>query len=94
MIFHETDKGITFQVKIIPRAHRDEIVGVENDALKIRVHAPPVEGRANEALLKFLAQKLNLARVNIEIVRGATSQHKIVRVRGMSRERLEEILLK
>jgi len=89
----ESPGGVTFNVKVIPRAKRDEIVGVENDAVKIRLNAPPVDRRANEALVKFLAQKLGVARSNVEIVRGETSRHKVVQVRGVSaatvRERLE-----
>ena len=79
-MFHETSDGITFNVKIIPRAKRNEIVGIEGDALKIRLNAPPVDGRANEALVKFLAEELGVPRANIEIVRGETSRHKVVRV--------------
>ncbi len=94
MMFQESKNGITFAVKLVPRGKRDEIVGVENDAIKIRVNAPPVEGRANEALLKFLAQRLNVACANVEIVRGETSRNKVVRVRGIPLARLQEILNK
>lgn len=91
-MFHESRDGITFNVKVIPRAKRDEIVGAEGDALKIRLNAPPVEGRANEALIKFLAELLNVPRARIEIVRGETSRHKLVRVRGVSIEKLQALL--
>lgn len=91
-MFHESRNGITFNVKVIPRAKRDEIVGAEGDALKIRLNAPPVEGRANEALIKFLAELLNVPRARIEIVRGETSRHKVVRVRGVSIEKLQALL--
>lgn len=91
MIFQESKNGVTFAIKLIPRAKRDEIVGIENDALKIRLNAPPVEGRANEALLKFLAQTLNVPRANIEILRGETSRHKVVRVRGVSAAQLNQL---
>lgn len=92
-LFHETREGVTFAVKVIPRAKRDEIVGIENDALKIRLNAPPVEGRANEALVKFLAQTLNIARANVEIVRGETSRNKVVRVRNMTAAQVNELLI-
>lgn len=92
-LFHETREGVTFAVKVIPRAKRDEMVGIENDALKIRLNAPPVEGRANEALIKFLAQMLNIARANVEIVRGETSRNKVVRVRNMTAARMSELLV-
>lgn len=91
-MFHESRDGITFRVKVIPRAQRDEIVGVEGDAVKIRLHAPPVEGRANDALVKFLADVLRVPRAQIEIVRGETSRHKVVRVRDVPPEKLKALL--
>lgn len=83
---------VTFAVKLVPRAKHDEIVGIENDALKIRVNAPPVDGRANEALLQFLARTLKVARSQVELARGETSRHKLVRVRGVTAARVREIL--
>ena len=91
-MFTESRDGITFNVKVIPRAKRDEIVGVEGEAVKIRLNAPPVEGRANEALVKFLADVLKIPRAQIEIVRGETSRHKVVRVRGIPVEQLKKLL--
>lgn len=63
-------------ITIIPNASRDEIVGWVGDTLKIRIAAPPVEGRANEALIKFLAKHFDLAPSEIEIVVGHASKHK------------------
>lgn len=88
-MFHETLDGITFNVKVIPRAKRNEIAGAQGDAVKIRLNAPPVQGRANEALLKYLAGVLKVPRAQIEIVRGETSQHKVVRVRGVPLDKLK-----
>jgi len=88
VIWRQAGDGIVFNVKVIPRAHRDEIVGVEGDALKIRLNAPPVQGRANQALIKFLAAVLDVPRAQIEIVRGETARHKAVRVRGVPLEKL------
>ncbi len=90
--FTESSEGITLAVKVVPRAKRDEIVGVEGDALKVRLTAPPVEGKANEALVKFLAKKLDVRRGDIEILHGETGRHKLVRVRGLSAERLKKVI--
>ncbi len=90
----ESMEGVTFAVKVVPRAKRDEIVGVEGDALKVRLNAPPVEGKANEALVKFLAATLGVKRAEVEILRGETTRHKLVRVRGMSGRSLNEKLKK
>lgn len=87
----ESGDGVTFQVKVVPRAKRDEIVGVEGGALKVRLNAPPVEGKANVALVKFLAEKLAKRRGDVEIVRGETGRHKTILVRGVKGTEIEEL---
>jgi uncharacterized protein len=79
---HETSAGITFAVKIQPRARRNAIVGELGDALKIALTAPPVEGRANEACIEFLADLLDVTRASITIVSGQSSRNKVVRIQG------------
>jgi len=71
-------------VKVVPRAARDRLVGVEGGALKVRLCAPPVEGAANRALVKLLAKALGVSRSRVEIVAGARSRNKQVRVEGLS----------
>jgi uncharacterized protein (TIGR00251 family) len=91
-MFSESHEGVTFAVKVIPRARRDEIVGMEGDALKVRLNAPPVQGRANDALVKFLAKKLSISRAQVEIVSGETARRKRVRVRGLGAEAVRHLL--
>lgn len=67
-------------VHVQPGAKRTEIVGEHGDALKIRLAAPPVDGKANEALLAFLAEKLEIGRRQVELKAGATSRRKSVAV--------------
>jgi len=74
----------TLAIKAIPNAPRTEVVGWLGDAVKIKVHAPPVEGRANEALCEFLAEKLHLPKRAVEVLRGDTSRQKLVRIEGLS----------
>ena len=76
----------TLAVKAIPNAPRSEVVGWLGDALKVKVHAPPVEGRANEALCEFLADTLDLPRRGVTVVRGDTSRQKIIRIAGLTIE--------
>jgi uncharacterized protein (TIGR00251 family) len=71
-------------IKAIPGASRSEVSGVFGEAIKVKVQAPPVEGRANEALLKFLAQSLDLPPRSLSLARGDTSRHKLVKVSGLS----------
>ncbi|HQF39911.1 MAG TPA: DUF167 domain-containing protein [Opitutaceae bacterium] len=71
------------EVKVIPGASRDEVAGTMGDAVKIKLRAPPVEGRANEALIEFLAARLDLPRRALSLVRGDTSRQKLLRVDGL-----------
>ncbi len=74
----------TLELKTIPNAPRDEIAGWLGDALKVKVHAPALEGRANDALLEFLADKLGVHRRDVTLVRGDKSRHKVVRITGLT----------
>lgn len=73
----------TLELKIIPNAPRDEIAGWLGSVLKIKVHAPALEGRANDALLEFLADTLGVARRDVTLLRGDKSRHKVVRIAGL-----------
>lgn len=75
-------------VKAVPNAPRSEVVGWLGDALKVKVHAPPVEGRANEELCRFLAEVLGLPRRAVTVATGDTSRQKRVRLEGIT---LDEI---
>jgi uncharacterized protein (TIGR00251 family) len=74
----------TLAIKAIPNAPRSEIVGWLGDALKVKVHAPPVEGRANDALCEFLADTLGVPRCAVTVLRGDTSRLKTVRIDGLA----------
>ncbi len=92
-LIRESAEGVTFAVKVIPRAAKNEIVGLEGEAFKIRLNAPPVEGKANEALVEYLAKVLSVKRADVEILRGETSRHKVVQVRGVEVEHVRQRLL-
>lgn len=86
----ESKRGVTLTVHVVPRAARDQVVGIESDgALRIRLHAPPVEGAANAALIAFLAQLLVLPQRQLEIVTGLSSRHKTVAIAGMSSQAIQ-----
>jgi uncharacterized protein len=74
----------TLELKTIPNAPRDAIAGWLGGALKVKVHAPALDGRANEALLAFLAAELGLPRRAVTLIRGEKSRHKVVRLDGLS----------
>ena len=81
--YTEKDGRLTFKVRVVPRASRSEIVGEHDGCLRVRVAAPPVEGAANEELVRTLAEALEVSRNAIEIVAGHTSKLKTVRVIGL-----------
>ncbi len=81
---HDGRTGAAIAVRLTPRSSRNEIVGVQDDGtVKIRVTAPPVEGKANQALIKFLADILDVAPSRVEIVAGETGRDKLVSVMDM-----------
>jgi len=86
---HDTPAGATFQVKVHPRARKSAITGVVGDALKLALTAPPVEGRANEACVKFLAEFLNVPRSSVTIAAGESSRQKLIRIVGMTAVQVE-----
>jgi len=85
------DDGVVFKIKVQPRAAKNEIVGVQGDALKIKINAAPVKGKANKALIDFLAGKLSVKKSEIEIVSGHTSKIKKIKVLG-ERAKIEKNL--
>jgi uncharacterized protein (TIGR00251 family) len=91
-MFKESNGAVMIAVKVIPRASKNQIAGIEGDAVKIRLNAPPIEGKANDALIAFLADALGTHRAQIEIVMGHTSRRKIVRVRGATALEVERKL--
>ncbi|MES1168675.1 MAG: DUF167 domain-containing protein [Oleiharenicola lentus] len=73
----------TLELKIIPNAPANEVVGWLGAALKVKVHAPALEGRANDELLDFLAEKLGVPRRSVSLLRGDKSRLKIVQIDGL-----------
>jgi uncharacterized protein (TIGR00251 family) len=84
----ESDGAVTFEVRVVARASRTCAAGEHDGALRVRVAAPPVEGAANEALVRFLARELGVPARSVEIVAGRHSKSKQVRVAGVGAERL------
>ena len=87
-----TRDGFSLTVRAVPRASATEIAGVTGDSLRIRVQAPPADGKANAALVKFLAAKLGVRRGDITIAAGRSARTKRVQVRGVSVEAARSVL--
>jgi uncharacterized protein (TIGR00251 family) len=88
----ERNGGVTFPVRVVPRASRDAIEGEYQGALKVRLTAPPIEDRANEALRRLLAARLKVPVSSVRIVAGEKSRNKRVAIAGVSRERVIEMV--
>jgi uncharacterized protein (TIGR00251 family) len=87
-----TGESALLSIRVQPRAKRDEVVGERGGAVVIRLAAPPVDGKANAALTAFIAKQAKLPRSHVEIVRGATSRDKLVRVNGITEHDLRRAL--
>jgi len=85
----ETASGVRFAVRVIPGASKNEVAGIQDGALKLKLTAPPVEGKANRACVEFLAGLLGVRRSALEITAGEKSRKKTVSVDGMGRSELE-----
>lgn len=84
--FEERDGCIILNVRVVPRASKDAIQGVLGDALKVRIQAPPVEGKANTYLVKFLSKQWGVPQRDIEILSGETGRNKRLRLLNPSDE--------
>jgi uncharacterized protein (TIGR00251 family) len=88
----DTDRGVTFAIRVQPRASRNALAGEMGDALKIALTAPPVEGRANDACIDFLSNLLKVPRSSVTIASGESSRNKVIRVTGLSAAHVRERL--
>jgi len=89
---NEKDGGVTIKVRVQPRASRTEIIGEHAGAIRMRVAAPPVDGKANEECRRYLAKLLKVGATSVEIISGDSSRDKVVRVSNISALRVLEAL--
>jgi uncharacterized protein len=85
----QTSGGVTFTVRVHPRARTNAITGEVGDALKLSLTAPPLDGRGNEACIEFFANLLKVARSSVTIAAGQSSRIKVIRVVGLSAKEVE-----
>lgn len=84
--------SVTFAVRVHPKAKRERIAGMFGEALKIELTAPPIDGKANEACIRFCADFLKVPRSSVTIAAGISSRNKVVRVVGIATTRVEETI--
>jgi len=84
--FKITGNNIIIKVKIVPGSSKNKIIGAYNDALKITITAPPVEGKANKKCIAYLAKYFDIAKSKIEIISGQTSKNKLIKIYDISQK--------
>jgi uncharacterized protein (TIGR00251 family) len=87
---HESRDGVTFAVKVHPRARKNAITGELGDALKLSLTTPPIDGRANQACVEFFAKLLKVPQSSVTIASGLSSRNKVVRVAGLTADQVLE----
>ncbi|HRT70826.1 MAG TPA: DUF167 domain-containing protein [Syntrophales bacterium] len=81
----ETERGLIFYVRVVPRSSRCEAAGIQDDALRIKITSPPVEGKANDECVRFLADLLGVKKSQVEIISGHKGRKKTVAVTGLKK---------
>ncbi len=92
-LYRKVNDGVVLNVKIIPRALRNEIVGILEKELKVKIKSPPVKGAANKEIIEFFSQILGIPKRDIEIIKGITSSHKSILFRGNEKEIIDRLNL-
>ena len=88
----DTARGAQFALRVQPRASRTAIAGVMGDAVKLAITAPPVDGKANQAVIEFLSDLFHVSKGSVEIVSGETGRNKLIAIRGVSAEQVHTAL--
>ncbi|HSO74305.1 MAG TPA: DUF167 domain-containing protein [Blastocatellia bacterium] len=89
---NQKEGDVTLRVRVQPRASRTELIGEHAGAIKLKIAAPPVDGKANQECRRFLAQALGVRTGSVEIIAGESSRDKVIRVRNISADRVREAL--
>lgn len=88
----ETEHGVIFHIHVVPRSAKCEVAGVQGDALKLRITAPPVEGQANMECIRFLSDILGVRKKQVTILSGHKSKKKTVAIEGVRRKDIESLI--
>jgi uncharacterized protein (TIGR00251 family) len=88
----ETEHGVIFHIHVVPRSAKCEVAGVQGDALKLRITAPPVEGQANTECIRFLSDILGVRKKQVTILSGHKSKKKTVAIEGVRRKDIEALI--
>jgi uncharacterized protein (TIGR00251 family) len=92
LFIKETANGVIFHIHVVPKSAKNEVAGVQGDAVKLKINAPPVEGKANAACIKFLSEILGVRKNQVNIVSGHTSRKKTVAIEGRGKKDIEVVI--
>ncbi len=92
MAYSKEESEVTIEVQVQPKSSRDEIFGLQNGRFKVKVAAPPEDGKANERLIELIARALGVSKSCVKIVRGGTSRIKILKIEGVDRDKLDSFM--
>lgn len=85
-MIQKTQGGVLLHLFVQPKASKNEIIGPHNNELKIKITSPPVDGQANEAVIRFIAKTLSISKNEVQLIRGESSRHKVLKILGISIE--------
>lgn len=91
-IFEETQEGLIVRLKIIPNSSRNGLIW-ENDALKVKIMAQPIENKANKALIEFFSKTLKTAKSNIQIIKGELNKEKTLLISGIDEDKFKSFTI-
>ena len=92
MSYSKEESEVTIEVRVQPKSSCDEIFGLQNGRFKVKVAAPPEDGKANERLIEIIARALGVSKSYVNIVRGKTSRIKILKIKGVNRDKLDSFM--
>jgi len=88
----ETKNGVVLRIHVVPKSAKSEISGIQDDALKLKITAPPAEGQANEACKRFLSDILGVRKNQVTIISGHKSRKKTIAIEGIGKKEIEDII--
>ncbi|MBI5417095.1 YggU family protein [Candidatus Poribacteria bacterium] len=88
----EKEDGVIFKIRVQPRSSRTEIYGILNDTLKLHIAAPPTDDKANEECIHFLSKKFKVSKSSIQIMHGNKSREKLIKIHGITKVKMEQLL--
>lgn len=91
-MIESTKGGVRLHLFIQPKASKNEVVGPHNGEIKIKITAPPIDGRANEGLIEFMSDLFDIPKRDVLLIKGDTGRHKVVELSGLSEETVRGIL--